>query len=158
MEKSGHSWYWADHDGSLHPISVPELAGVLAEGRLPPFILVWTAGYAEWMPAYLVEELQPALGMEPGTVGHVAVDETATQPPEAPIEWYVECLGAPPSKTFDQPVPSTKRRQTLELDWSEGFNVHELPTMRGGQRVLPFAAFRQVDDYLAHIRALRARR
>jgi hypothetical protein len=157
VNKSGQTWYWADHDGALHQSSAAELCDVLAEGRLPPFVLVWQPGFMEWMPAYLLEELQPALGMEPGTVGHVEIHESASEPPEPPVEWYMECLGSPPSRSLLMAPPSTKRGRTLELDWSEGFNVHESPTLRGPQRVLPFAAFRQVDDYLAHIRALRSR-
>lgn len=146
---------WADYDGRQVPVTLSDLRADLAAQRLPPFVLVWQSGWLEWIPAYMVGELQSALGLE---MDHFDVpnDDAQDDPPEVPLEWYVECLGGPPSAPFRRATDPGVRR-SLELDWSEGFSIHESPTLRAGQIRIPLGAFRDVEEYLAHMRRLKRR-
>ncbi len=146
---------WADYDGRQVPVTLGDLRADLKAARLPPFVLVWQTGWLEWVPAYLVGELQGVLGLELEHV-EVPIDSAQDEPPEAPLEWYVECFDGPPSAPFRRPTAPGLQRG-LELDWSEGFSIHESPTLRTEKLLIPLGAFRRVEDYLEHMRKLRGR-
>jgi hypothetical protein len=149
------AWYWADYDGSAIRSTAERLRNEIRAFRLPPFVLVWHTGWSDWVPAYLVDTIYDDPDLERG-VNALALEGGGDEPPSPPIEWYTECLGKPPKWSL-----LTRERQnhqpSLELDWNETFSVHERPTARDRRTALPLAAFRQVDDYLAHIRAIRNR-
>jgi hypothetical protein len=53
-------WCWAVEDEEPKTGTEDELIRQLANGRLPPYTLVWRAGWGEWLPAMQVEELVEA--------------------------------------------------------------------------------------------------
>lgn len=83
------TWRWADADGVQHVASQWDLVASLASGALPPYTLVWRAGWVTWLPACQVLELHPAVGpdhaeqpVDPG------LDPSAVSPPRPPVELY----------------------------------------------------------------------
>lgn len=50
-------WRWATEDGEPQEGSESELIQQLASGQVPPYALVWRAGWGEWLPAMQVAEL-----------------------------------------------------------------------------------------------------
>jgi hypothetical protein len=144
-------WYWADHDGTPKSTNVTILRASLQLSALPPFVLVWHTGLPEWLPAYLIAEFATSLGME--GVEPTELDPAHTQPPPAPIEWYLECFGGS--------VPSTLAAQsgglsvTRNMHIGASFDPHQMQTVLGGKKPLPIGAFRSVDEYLDHLRSLR---
>jgi hypothetical protein len=151
MAQTQTDWYWADHDGTPKPTSVTALRASLSLSALPPFVLVWHTGLGEWLPAYLVTELAKTLGME--GVEAAELNPAATEPPPAPVEWYFECYGGtPPTSLTDS---SAGLAETRNMNIGERFDPHQMKTVLGRDKPLPISAFLSVDDYLAHIRALR---
>lgn len=53
-------WRWATEQGEPQEGSEEELVRQLASGRVPPYALVWRAGWGEWLPAMQVAELAAA--------------------------------------------------------------------------------------------------
>jgi len=147
-------WYWADHDGTPKPTSKAVLLSSLSLSALPPFVLVWHSGLSEWLPAYLVSDLAKALGIE--GVEPSELDPSFTEPPPAPLEWYYECFGGPPPKSLSQ--HSAGLAETRNMNIGPSFDPHQMQTVLGRNKPLPIGAFPSIDDYLAHIRALREKR
>ncbi len=145
-------WYWADHDGTPKHTTLAALRATLSLSALPPFVLVWHTGLSEWLPAYLVAELAKTLGVEEVETG--GLDASVTEPPPAPVEWYVECFGGsvPGSLT----ASSGGLAETANMHIGSKFDPNQMKTVLGRNKPLPIAAFRSVDDYLTHIRKLRA--
>lgn len=50
-------WHWATEEGEPQEGSEEELTRQLASGKVPPYALVWKAGWGEWLPAMQVAEL-----------------------------------------------------------------------------------------------------
>lgn len=152
LEMTETEWFWAEHDGTAKLTNVTVLRASLSLSALPPFVLVWHTGLVEWLPAYLISELATGLGME--GVEPPELDPALTKPPPAPIEWYVECYGGTP-----QPLagPSAGLSETRDMNIGSSFDPHQMKTMLGSKKALPIGAFRSVDEYLAHLRALRER-
>ncbi|HMR78395.1 MAG TPA: DUF4339 domain-containing protein [Polyangiaceae bacterium] len=146
------TWRWVDLDGTEQGIALGELAQRVSDEQLPPFVLVWRPGFAEWLPAYLVPELAETLGVDAPDAPYE--DDTQTQPPPAPVEWYIECLGQSSSKTLAR-VQKLPPPRMLHLDWSDAFAFEESPTLPRKRRLLPVGAFPDIDAYLAHLRRLR---
>jgi hypothetical protein len=146
-------WYWAEPDGTVKPSSETILRASLSLSALPPFVLVWHTGLAEWLPAYLISELAKGLGMEGVEPGEL--DPTLTKPPPAPIEWYLECYDGKPPATLAG--PSGGLSDTRDMHIGASFDPHQMQTVLGSKKALPIGAFRSVDEYLAHLRALRER-
>lgn len=157
--RDGEVWWWADFDGALYTVSERELSSSLADTVLPPFVLVWREGWADWLPAYLVEQFQSALGSHelilPATPDTEGVH---TSPPPPPLEWYVECLGEDAGRTTLAREPDS-RPSLLDLDWTEfdagpqSFSPFEAPTRPIQRRSLPAAAFRDAEAYLSQFSA-----
>jgi hypothetical protein len=145
-------WYWAEPDGTVKPTSVTILRASLSLAALPPFVLVWHTGLSEWLPAYLISELATGLGMEGVEPGEL--DPALTEPPPAPIEWYLECYGGTPPTSL---AGSAGMSDTRNMHIGASFDPHQMQTMLGSKKALPIGAFRSVDEYLAHLRALRER-
>jgi hypothetical protein len=146
-------WYWADHDGTPKPTSVTILRASLSLSALPPFVLVWHTGLPEWLPAYLITELATGLGME--GVEPIELDPALTEAPPAPIEWYLECYGGTPPTSLTG--SSVGLSDTRNMNIGSSFDPHQMQTVLGSNKTLPIGAFRSVDEYLAHLRALRER-
>jgi hypothetical protein len=144
-------WYWADHDGTAKSTSVSILRASLTLSALPPFVLVWHTGLSEWLPAYLVSELATVLGMDAVDPGEL--HPSLTEPPPAPVEWYLECYGGPPPPSLAE--ASAGLSETRNMNIGASFDPHQMQTMLGRDKPLPIGAFRSVDEYLAHLRALR---
>ena len=53
------NWYVAADGASLGPFTLEQLQDDLASGRHTPATLVWRDGFADWLPAGQVPELQP---------------------------------------------------------------------------------------------------
>ena len=53
----GPPWRWATEQGEPQEGSEHELIRQLASGKVPPYALVWKAGWGEWLPAMQVAEL-----------------------------------------------------------------------------------------------------
>ena len=53
------NWYVAADGASLGPFTLQQLQDDLASGRHTPATLVWRDGFADWLPAGQVPELQP---------------------------------------------------------------------------------------------------
>lgn len=147
-------WYWADHDGTAKPTSKAVLLTSLSISALPPFVLVWYTGLSEWIPAYLVSELAETLGIE--DVEPAELDPAFTEPPAPPLEWYYECFGGPPPSSLSQ--QSAAMAETRNMNIGPSFDPHQMQTVVGRNKPLPIGAFHRVDDYLAHLRALREKR
>lgn len=60
-------WHWATDLVGLQQGSTDDLLIKLASGELPPFVLVWRPGWANWLPAMQVAELSYVLPV--GVVG-----------------------------------------------------------------------------------------
>ncbi len=146
-------WFWADFDGTPKSTSVVALRASLSLSALPAFVLVWHTGLAEWLPAYLVTDFAKVLGLEPAEGGEL--DPTLTEPPPAPVEWYVECYGGAPSSSLAE--PSAGMAATHNMNIGERFDPQQMQTVVGSNKPLPIGAFRNVDDYLNHIRKLRCK-
>jgi hypothetical protein len=145
------AWYWADHDGTPKATTIAALRATLSLSALPPFVLVWHTGLSEWLPAYLIAELAKILGVEAAEAG--ALDPSITEPPAAPVEWYVECYGGTPPGSLAS--PSAGLSKTANMNTGDKFDPNLMKTVLGRNKPLPIAAFRSVDDYLTHIRKLR---
>src|SRR5204862_8119832 len=74
------SWRWADVSGEEHEIGYHELWNALSHGALPPYVLVWRAGFRAWVHAQNVAELADALG-----VGRAGPPSVASPPPSAQL-------------------------------------------------------------------------
>ncbi|MEZ4219961.1 MAG: hypothetical protein R3B13_03460 [Polyangiaceae bacterium] len=147
-------WFWADCDGTTKSTSVAALRATLSLAALPPFVLVWRAGFAEWLPAYLVSEFAKILNVEAGDIGET--DPDLTEAPPAPVEWYVECFGGAPPPSLAEPVAGMG--DTRDMKIGAKFDPQQMKTVLGRNKPLPIAAFRSVDDYLTHIQGLRSKR
>ncbi|MFO0566473.1 MAG: hypothetical protein U0263_12460 [Polyangiaceae bacterium] len=147
------SWYWADHDGAPKLATKEVLLMCLSASALPPFVLVWHTGLPEWLPAYLVNDLAKALGVE--EVEPSELDPSFTEPPPAPLEWYFECFGGPPPNPLGQQAGLA---ETRNMNIGRKFDPHQMQTVVGRKKPLPIGAFPNVGDYLAHIRKLREKR
>jgi hypothetical protein len=75
------AWYFDNAGQPEGPVAESELRRRIAEGELPPTVLVWTAGRADWTAA--AEAL----------------------PPPVPAETPVEAMPAPPPAALPPPVP-----------------------------------------------------
>ncbi len=87
VEQSQRPWRWATENGELRAGSEWELVRQLASGEVPPYVLVWRVGWAEWLPAMQVSELAVAFptggavlkaaraSTRPGSVPPVPVSE-----------------------------------------------------------------------------------
>lgn len=53
-------WRWATEEGEPQEGAEEELVAQLASGKVPPYALVWKAGWGEWLPAMQVAELAVA--------------------------------------------------------------------------------------------------
>ena len=146
------SWFWADLDGSPKPTSLAALRASLSLSALPPFVLVWRTGLSEWLPAYLVADLAKVLGVDP--VDPAELDASLTEPPAAPVEWYLECYGGTPPASLAE--PSAGMSATRNMNIGNHFDPQQMKTVMGSNKPLPIGAFRSVDDYLAHIRKLKS--
>lgn len=145
------NWYWAEADGTPRATSVAALRASLSLSALPPFVLVWHTGLGDWLPAYLVSELAKSVGMDAVEQGEL--DPSLTEPPSAPVEWYVECFGgALPASLADTGVSQSATR---DVNTGQRFDPQQMKTVLGASKPLPIGAFRSVDDYLRHIRDLR---
>jgi hypothetical protein len=144
-------WYWADLDGTPRSTSVAVLRASLSLASLPPFVLVWRTGLNEWLPAYLITELATGLGME--GVEPAELHQAFTEPPPAPVEWYVECYGG--TLPASLAGPSAGMSETRDMNIGASFDPHQMKTVLGSEKVLPIGAFRNVDEYLTHLRTLR---
>ncbi len=147
-------WYWADSDGTPHSSSVAALRASLSLSALPPFVLVWHTGLSEWLPAYLISEFAKVLGVE--AVERGDLDPTFAEPPPALVEWYLECYGGTPPASLADTAGSLAA--TRDVGTGQRFDPQQMKTVLGRDRPLPIGAFRDVDDYLKHIRSLRERR
>jgi hypothetical protein len=144
-------WYWADADGTQKPTGLVPLRASLSLSALPPFVLVWHTGLGEWLPAYLMNDFAKALGVEAVEKGEL--DPSLTEPPPPPVEWYVECYGgAPPASLAET---SAGMSATHNMNTGQHFDPQQMKTVLGTNKPLPIGAFRNVDDYLGHIRKLR---
>jgi hypothetical protein len=162
MPIGGELWSWVDFDGSQYKLTEETLHGFLTKGTLPPFVLIWRRGYSEWMPAYLIPEFRSALGSEELVLtSGLELDPNRDQPPDPPLEWYIECLGADTQvKSLEQARDS--KPSMLDLDWQEfaseeQFSEFEAPTRKVELSSLPAAAFPDAETYLSHIRNYRSR-
>jgi len=45
------SWYYAEAGQQAGPVPEQDLQSMIRNGRLPPDVMVWTEGYAQWVPA-----------------------------------------------------------------------------------------------------------
>lgn len=147
-------WYWADHDGTAKPTTKAVLLTSLSLSALPPFVLVWHTGLSEWLPAYLVSDLAKSLGTE--DLEPCELDPAYTEPPPPPLEWYHECFGGPPPNPLSQ--QSAGMSETRNMNIGSSFNPHQMQTVVRHDKPLPIGAFSRIDDYLAHVRALREKR
>ena len=141
-------------------MSSEELGRVLENTVLPPFVLVWRDGWVDWLPAYLVAELQGSLGARELCAPASPVTEAGhTRPPPPPLEWYLECLGDDADRRTLLEEEPASRPSLLELDWmdfevgSKQFSPFEAPTQPFARRSLPAAAFRDADAYLSQFRS-----
>jgi hypothetical protein len=148
MTQAREGWWWADADGALRVITLRELRDLLGCFQLPPYVLIWRSEWVDWLPAYLVPELADVAAADLCRPGAPERDPEQTEPPEPPLLWYLECEAG--STVLS---PASQRTSLLELDWGEAFSIHECPTVPRAMRVLPPAAFRDLDTYLAHARA-----
>ncbi len=155
MRSAPKRWWWADVDGTLHRVRRLDLHQILEDGALPPFVLVWRPGYAEWLPAYLVEEFASALGSQEMVLAAPPFAPEQTTPPAPPLEWYVECLGDTAAERSLIEDRDSMPQSVLNLDWRDfgesWFPESETPTLRSSRRSLPAAAFPHADAYLSHI-------
>jgi membrane protease subunit (stomatin/prohibitin family) len=62
-------WHLAEGGRSVGPLSQDELARAVAQGRLTPETLVWSAGMREWAPARTVPALAALFGGPPPIPG-----------------------------------------------------------------------------------------
>lgn len=145
-------WYWAEADGTLKAADLATLRASLSLSALPPFVLVWHTGLGEWLPAYLIGDLARTLGVDAVEPGDI--DPSLTEPPPAPVEWYTECYGGAPPASLTHAVASLSA--THDVRTGQRFDPQQMKTVLGKSKALPIGAFRNVDDYLRHIRALRA--
>jgi len=147
-------WYWADHDGTPKPTSRAILLTSLSLSALPPFVLVWHTGMRHWLPAYLVDDLAKELGIE--DLEELELDPALTEPPLPPLEWYYDCFGGPPPNPLSQ--HSAGMAETRNMNIGPSFDPHQMQTVANRNKPIPIGAFRSIDAYLAHIRALREKR
>lgn len=52
------SWYYADYTGQNGPVTLQELQAMLARLPDPDNVLVWRAGFSDWLKAAAVSELK----------------------------------------------------------------------------------------------------
>lgn len=51
------SWYYVDHTGQIGPVALEQLKETLPRLSEPENVLVWRAGFSDWMKACDVPEL-----------------------------------------------------------------------------------------------------
>lgn len=89
MSDEPRQWRWVGEDGAQKTVSEQELIAGLSSETLPHYLLVWTAGWAEWLPVMQVAELAWAL---PSGKADEPVKpkqrETAVEPPAPPLYRY----------------------------------------------------------------------
>jgi len=56
------AWFYAEAGQQAGPVEEEDLKNMIRGGRLPPDVMVWTEGYAQWVPAPWVLE---GAGAEP---------------------------------------------------------------------------------------------
>jgi GYF domain 2 len=90
MHDANQEWSWVSEDGIEHPVSENELAFALSAEEIPAYALVWKSGWAEWLPAMQVAELQWALppGRADGPRKAALSDDGVRKPP--PLDRYPE--------------------------------------------------------------------
>ena len=87
------TWYYAQNNQQLGPVSLEALRGMVASGQVGAGDLVWTQGMAQWLPARSVPELA---GSVPGGGGGAGVSPTMAAPPGAGGTAYPTPGGYPP--------------------------------------------------------------
>lgn len=117
--KSEHQWWSAGPDGTLEPIDGGELRQKLSSGELPARLLVWRAGWADWLHASQVPELTSAIpSSERRFVLRPKFDENMTEPPSPPLEKYARydagrpkhtLVGMPAAAASSSPAPPRPR-------------------------------------------------
>lgn len=144
-------WYWAESDGTPKLTSIVALQASFSMAALPAFVLLWHTGLGEWLPAYLMNDFAKVLGVEEVDKGEL--DPSLTTPPPAPVEWYIECYGGTAPVSLAEPMGGMSETQNMNI--GAQFDPQQMKTVLGRNKPLPVGAFRSVDDYLGHIRALR---
>jgi uncharacterized RDD family membrane protein YckC len=78
------SWYYAQNNQQLGPVTLEALRGMVASGQLGAADLVWTQGMSQWQPARSVPEVGSALlggtGGSGGGVGSAYAAPTGYPP------------------------------------------------------------------------------
>ena len=63
------TWYIAEAGATLGPYTAPQLAELVAQGRLVRETPVWRAGFAAWQQAGEVPEVSALMGPPPAPAG-----------------------------------------------------------------------------------------
>jgi hypothetical protein len=80
-------WRWATEEGQPQQGTEQELVRQLATGQVPPYALVWRAGWGEWLPAMQVPELAVAFPVR-GAAPRTARPSTIPGVPPVPVSEY----------------------------------------------------------------------
>jgi hypothetical protein len=81
------AWRWATEGGEPEQGTEQELVLGLATGQVPPYALVWRAGWGEWLPAMQVPELAAAFPVQ-GAAPRSARPSTVPGVPPVPVSEY----------------------------------------------------------------------
>lgn len=80
-------WWWANSDGALKTVEQAELELALSKGAIAPRTYVWKSGWAEWLRATQVAELQSLLPKDlVSSPQRPRLDPDATHPPPVPVD------------------------------------------------------------------------
>lgn len=92
-EETTEFWWWANGDGKLKTVDQFELEQALSRGAIAPRTLVWKSGWAEWLRAAQVPELQTKLPRHlVSSPVQPRLDPEATHPPPVPREPGAQAL------------------------------------------------------------------
>ncbi|NRA33689.1 MAG: DUF4339 domain-containing protein [Polyangiaceae bacterium] len=88
MSNQDGPWRYAAEDGVEYAVEEYVLLSLLAEAQLPPYTLVWTVGWGEWLPAMQVAELEGALAPQQRDRPVTPRPGSGGNPPSPPLYRY----------------------------------------------------------------------
>ncbi len=153
MAGESEEWRWVDPRGVQSTADKWELVTLLSTGEIPYYTLVWRPGWAEWLPACRVDELEQAVGEAAEPAVQARSDPTAKLPPPPPLYKYhayqaresepgrkAQAIASPPVLLGSPRGPLGPPPEADELGRRPMPTLADEPAPRGGRTLRPPAA------------------